>query len=196
VQPRASLRFGGDGKMYLAFDDAGDEQGSGSWSSYSGKLLRLNADGTTPADQASPVIGRGVRSPRGLDWAPATGLLWLGDAKADGSEQLAAPLIAPLTAPLTTASTRYLLPRLTGTAGLAFYRGALIPGFQNTLLVAASDARQILRLRFNAADPRTIDGIERLLDTDDIGPVRVVSVNARGEIYFCTDTALGRIGPS
>jgi len=162
VQPRASLRFGSDGTLYVAFDDGG---AGGDRSSYSGTLLRLNADGSMPAGQSSPIIGQGLRSPRGLAWSPETGRLWLADVRSDGSEQLIA------------GSRRYALPESTGTSAVAFLGDAL--------LVAGADA--MLRVRFNA-DGEAVQGVERLVEGEGLTPVRVVAVSPVGEIYFCTET--------
>jgi len=48
----ASLRFGPDGMLYAAIDDGGDPQRGDDIASFNGKILRLNADGSTPDDQA------------------------------------------------------------------------------------------------------------------------------------------------
>ncbi len=52
-----ALRFGPDGKIYLALDDAANGRTAGSLASYNGKVLRLNADATTPDDRTpfSPI---------------------------------------------------------------------------------------------------------------------------------------------
>src|SRR4029077_12032505 len=71
IRPAASIRFGADGTLYIALDDGGSAGSAGDLGSFNGKMLRLNADGTTPADQASPVYSLEQRSPRGFDWQPA-----------------------------------------------------------------------------------------------------------------------------
>jgi glucose/arabinose dehydrogenase len=73
--PAAALRFGADRKLYVAFDDGGDARQSATPASLNGKILRLNADGTTPAgqDRLSPVRGDGHRSPRGFEWDLTSG---------------------------------------------------------------------------------------------------------------------------
>jgi len=83
---RASLRFGPDGKLYAAFDDGGDPRRAEDQASFNGKVLRLNADGTTPDDapRKSPIVSAGPASPRGMAWHPATSHLWLADAFAVG----------------------------------------------------------------------------------------------------------------
>jgi glucose/arabinose dehydrogenase len=73
--PTAALRFGSDKKLYVAVDDGGDASRGGDAASLNGKILRLNADGTTPADQArmSPVYAGGNAAPRGFEWDRETG---------------------------------------------------------------------------------------------------------------------------
>ncbi len=75
ASPAAALRFGADKKLYAAFDDGGDPRLVGDLASLNGKLLRLNADGTTPADQRgmSPVQAQGISAPKGFDWDLKTG---------------------------------------------------------------------------------------------------------------------------
>ncbi|HUE88058.1 MAG TPA: PQQ-dependent sugar dehydrogenase, partial [Vicinamibacterales bacterium] len=65
----ASVRFGPDGMLYVAFGDTADARRD-DLGSFNGKVLRLNADGTTPRDQpaASPVYASGLTAPRGLAW--------------------------------------------------------------------------------------------------------------------------------
>jgi glucose/arabinose dehydrogenase len=86
ADPRASLRFGLDGKLYAAFDDAGDARLPDDLASFNGKTLRLNPDGTTPDDAPakSPVFSSGLSSPRGLAWHRATTRLWTADASSVG----------------------------------------------------------------------------------------------------------------
>lgn len=193
THPRAGLRFGADGKLYVAFDDAGDPSLRENFASFNGKILRLNHDATTPADNAAPrpTFARGFRSPLGFDWQNAQ-TLWIADRVAEGSEHLTAVATEKGSDPLSTVRTTYALPSGTGASGLAFYDGDLMPGFQGDLLIAADEGRHILRLRFDRQTPTKIVGSERLLH-DRVGPIRVVATGPRGEIYFCTPEALGRI---
>ncbi len=81
AEPHASLRFGPDGKLYAAFDDGGDRRLALDPASFNSKILRLNPDGTTPADQprGSPVLMSGVFSPRGIEWHRLSNHLWTAD---------------------------------------------------------------------------------------------------------------------
>ncbi|MDS0139408.1 MULTISPECIES: PQQ-dependent sugar dehydrogenase [unclassified Amycolatopsis] len=71
------LRFGPDGKLYIA---AGDGQ-NGDWAqdlaNLAGKVLRINRDGTIPSDNpfGTPVWSYGHRNPQGLAF-DAQGRLW------------------------------------------------------------------------------------------------------------------------
>ena len=195
-RPAASLRFGSDQKLYAVFDDGGDAKNGGDLASYGGKILRLNPDGTTPQDQpgGSPLYADAVRSPRGMDWQPATGALWIADAVSDRLEHLT--LVANRDAPRMSrvVTAKYALPSSAGVASMVFYRGAAVPALQGDLLLAAAEGGYILRLQFDRRDASRLVASERLLE-DRLGPVRALGISLGGEIYFCTPDALGRLLP-
>jgi glucose/arabinose dehydrogenase len=195
-QPVAALRFGPDHKLYAAFDDGGDARRGGDLGSYNGKVLRLNPDGTTPPDHttASPVYAYSLHSPHGVDWQQTTGTLWLADTGVDDVERLNVVLDNDGRSTRGAVGPKYVLPRLTGAVSMTFYRGNLIPALRDDLLIAAAEGRHILRLQFDRGAPAQIVASERLLD-DQVGSLRVVGIGPRGEIYFCTATALGRLVP-
>jgi glucose/arabinose dehydrogenase len=87
VVPRAILRFGPDGKLYVALDDGGDARTRADAASYNGKVLRLNLDGSVPRDERSAVFAEGLRSPLRLDWS-SDGALWIVDSRDDGTVRL------------------------------------------------------------------------------------------------------------
>ena len=103
----AALRFGPDGKLYAAFDDGGEVRRRHDVGSLNGKVLRLNVDGTTPADAhgGTPVYADGYGSPVALDWDPLTSTLWVAD-------------------------------RASGGLPFAFYRGVLFPAWSGRLVGA------------------------------------------------------------
>jgi glucose/arabinose dehydrogenase len=70
--------FGPDGALYAGVGDAGDTSTSQDLGSNNGKILRLNADGSVPADNpfpGSPVWSSGHRNVQGLAFDSA-GRLW------------------------------------------------------------------------------------------------------------------------
>jgi glucose/arabinose dehydrogenase len=196
-QPAAALRFGPDHKLYAVFDDGGDPRRGGDLGSYSGKVLRLNSDGTTPSDHttASPVYAYSLHSPHGIDWQQTTGELWLADTGIDHVERLNVVMNDEGRSKRGAVGPRYVLPRLTGAASMSFYHGTLIPALRGDLLIAAGEGRHILRLQFDRRVPAQIVASERLLE-DQVGSLRVVGTGARGEIYFCTNNVLGRLVPA
>src|SRR5262245_39643548 len=78
------VRIGPDHRLYVGLDDAGDARRSGDRGSFNGKILRLNMDVTTPADQrsGSPVYMADVTAPRGAAWM-ADGKPWVLDVSGD-----------------------------------------------------------------------------------------------------------------
>jgi glucose/arabinose dehydrogenase len=179
AQAAAVLRFGRDGRLYLALGDAG------------GTLLRLNADGTMPRDQAgtAPSIAHGIRAPRGMDWDPRSGLLWIADDDGEAGHISAIATSAPPVRALVRG--RHALD---GPAGsLAFYRSSLA-ALRHDAFIASPRGRHLLRLRFAEGNPARVSSLEPLLQ-DRVGPIRVVTIGPDGAIYFCTDDALGRLVP-
>ena len=192
----ASLRFDVDEKLYVVLDDSGNPSRAADLSSYNGKILRLNPDGTTPTDQVggSPLFAYAVRSPRGMDWQPTTGTLWIADGVTDRSAHLDAVGNGGASVTRRVVEARYALPDETGAASMTFYRSSAIRTLRGDLLIAAAQGRYILRLQFDPRDNARIVASERLLE-NVVGPLRVVGISPRGEIYFCTRDALGRLVP-
>jgi glucose/arabinose dehydrogenase len=190
----AALRAGADGKLFAAFDDGDDPRRAGDLASPNGKILRLNADGTTPADQAglTPMYGSDFHSPRGFDWRPASTVLWMADRVSDGSARLTAIESPAGTEKRGVRLATYVLPRGTVPSSVAFYRGPLIPAFEHNLLIASEEGRHLYRVRFDSADPTKVIGTERLLQ-DAIGGVRAVAVSPGGTIYLATEDAIATL---
>jgi len=194
--PSASLRFGPDGKMYVALDDGGTPNSAGDLAAFNGKILRMNPDGTTPDDQsgATPVYSYGLRSPRGFDWQPGSGTIWIADAAADGAARLRGVQIAAIRPRRATTAVTYSVPGLSSASSAAFYRGDRIPAFRGDLFVAAAEGQQLLRLRFDSQNATRVVATERLLQ-DALGALRAICVRPDGTIYVATTHELLRISP-
>jgi glucose/arabinose dehydrogenase len=193
----ASLRIGADGKVFVAFDDGGDPQRAGDFASPNGKILRLNADGTTPEDQAglTPMYLADLRSPHGLDWRQESSVLWILDQSSPGQASITAvgnSNVGTRKSGVRLAS--YSLPRGTEPSSLVAYHGALIPGLRNNLLIASNEGRHLLRLRLDAANDTKVIATERLLQ-NTIGGIRVVALSPGGAIYIATADTLAMLGP-
>lgn len=73
------LKFSPDGHLWLGLGDGSAPAGEVTAAKLRGVLLRLNEDGTIPADNpdpASPVWAWGFRDPGALAWQPGTGRLY------------------------------------------------------------------------------------------------------------------------
>lgn len=183
AQPAAVLRFGPDGKLYLALDGH----------PANGRLLRLNVDGTMPRDQTgtTPALATGIQLPRGMGWDPRSGFLWIADDDGEAEGHLSG---ITTTNPPVRAVVRGRHALRDGSGSLAFYENDALPAMRNDALIASPWGRHILRLRFAAGDPTRISSSELLLQ-DRVGAIRVVTIGPDGGIYFLTNDSLGRLVP-
>ncbi len=198
VAPRASatVRFGPDGKLYVALDDAGDAGAAGDLGTFNGKVLRLNPDGTVPADQAglTPVFVPDVSSARALDWRPRTGSLWVATGRAEGSGMLNAVMDEGRAGRRGWIAARYVLPDGQVPSSAFFYRGGLMKEWVGDLLVALPNAGQLLRVRFDTAGGATIVATELVRVAG--GRIQALGADADGLVYLANDDSLLTIGPA
>jgi glucose/arabinose dehydrogenase len=190
-----ALRVATDGKLFLALDSASDGRVAGSFATYNGKVLRLNADATTPDDQpgANPIYSLEHPQPFALDWQPASGTLWVVDRVGVDAGRLSA-VVKDGGQSRAASRTSYALPAGTGATSAAFYGSDRIPIFKGNLFIAAEMGRQLLRLRFDSENPSKIVSVERMLQ-DEIGAVRVVAEGPDGALYVATESLLYRLAP-
>ncbi|HJR61815.1 MAG TPA: PQQ-dependent sugar dehydrogenase [Vicinamibacterales bacterium] len=194
--PAAALRFGPDGKLYAAFDDGGSRDAALRLSDWSGKVLRLNADGRTPDDQpaASPVFWSGLAAPRGLDWSPDGGALWMAERGHDGIERVRALVTAGERPRRAGQRASYVLPGTVGASSLAFHRGEAVAPFRGDLFIAARDGGYLLRVRFDEHERTRAVTTEKLLEGRLAG-VRAVLTGPDDALYVATESAVWRLAP-
>lgn len=189
----AALRVAADGTLYVAFDQGGRPSSVGDAGSYNGKLLRLNADGTTPRDQVSgsPVVAQGYHFPRGLDWDRRSNVVWLASQDAQGVLDV---LGSDGSGSERHVLGRYALPPDVEPSAVAVYRAERVPELTGNVFVASARGRELLRVQPNASDRTQTPTAERLFG-GDVGGVRAVAVSAAGEIYVATDRGVGVLVP-
>jgi glucose/arabinose dehydrogenase len=96
VSGPSRLAWGRDGKLYMTTPSSGNGSSSQDPNSYSGKVLRLNDDGTVPPD--NPFVGRaghkpeiytiGHRNALGLAVHPVTGVMWQSEMGPNGGDEI------------------------------------------------------------------------------------------------------------
>lgn len=179
-EPSAALAVAADGRLLVAFDDGGGAGG------YSGSLLRLNADGTTPDGQrASPVLLTSLASPRSLA-VETSDAWWMVDA---GRQVLERVRIHRRTGVQRT--TARVIPAASPRAAAVVPIGA-VPGLERPLLVLAVDGDAPLLLA--EADPSATALATEPLDVAGVDRVTAIAAGPDGAVYFATGQALVRLG--
>jgi len=202
------LGFGPDGKLYVTTGDALQPQAAQETASLAGKILRLNLDGSIPADNpypASPVYSFGHRNPQGITWNVEEGIFYAsehGPSGFDGPEggdevnliQAGANYGWPLvshdeTRTGTQSSLRQFTPAI-APAAILFYPGDELPMFTGKLLLGALRGEGLAALTLAPEDPAQVTNIEWLVQ--GLGRVREVTVGPDGLVYFSTSNRDGR----
>src|SRR5260370_35449783 len=209
------LRFGPGGKLYITTAHATERDLAQRLDSLAGKILRINDDGTVPADNpfagqqnARPEIwSYGHRNPQGIDWQPVTNLLFEtehGPSGFDGpgggdevnivekGKNYGWPLIhhrqtrQGLESPLLEYT-----PACAPASGM-FYRGTAFPQFSGNFFFGCLRGERIIRV---VLDGRRVVSQENLL-AGKYGRIREVAEGPDGYLYFSTSNRDGRGSPA
>jgi glucose/arabinose dehydrogenase len=183
--------------------------------SLAGKILRLNDDGTIPAD--NPFVGKpgarpeiwsyGHRNPQGIDWQPGTNLLFEtehGPSGFDGpgggdevnivekGKNYGWPVIHHTqTHPGMEAPLLEYTPAC-APASAMFYRGTTFPQFDGNFFFGCLAGKRIIRV---VLDGRRVVSQENLLE-GKYGRIRDVAQGPDGYLYFSTSNHDGRGSPA
>lgn len=209
------LVFGRDGQLFVTLGDRGGFRDSAqTLDTHIGKIIRIRPDGSVPADNPyvntpgalDVVWSYGHRNIQGAALHPQTGLLWTHEHGPRGGDEIniARPglnygwpvitygveytggRIGPPGKEGMEQPLHYWVPSI-APSGMAFYTGALIPAWQNHLLVGALKFQQLVRLELDGEQVRHEERI-------DIGRrVRDVKQGPDGAIYLLTDHPDGEI---
>jgi glucose/arabinose dehydrogenase len=173
-----------------------------------GKLLRINTDGSAPADnpfpeQAPRVFSYGHRNPQGLIYDTATDRILMMEHGPKGGDELNHVVAAnnygwpaitygvdysgAVISPFTEADgmeqpLNYWVPSI-GPSGLAIYRGDLFPEWRGDLLLGSLINKEMRRLKLDG-DTVTVD---EAIFPEIKGRVRDVRVLSDGSIVAVTD---------
>jgi glucose/arabinose dehydrogenase len=184
------ILFAPDGRLFMSSSHRRDPEGPQDLATHVGKILRLEDDGSAPAD--NPFVGQagakpevwsyGHRTVLGLTFDPATGALWETENGPQGGDEVNIierglnygwPLVsygrdydgspaapAPWREDLE-APVLFWVPSIAA-SGISFYSGAAIPQWQGNLFVGAMTVGRI---------PRT-GRLERIVFADNGGELR------------------------
>ena len=151
-----ALRFGPDGMLYVAVGDHGarpsNAQDTLGGRNLRGKILRLNPDGTVPADNPFPrkfFWCLGLRDPSSLGFDPLNGRLYVTEGGTLTNEVIAVSRGANLGWPgrhMSGPDPEHIPVRLysagegeqPGLAGIAVYRGEFFPRLNGKILLAGN----------------------------------------------------------
>ncbi len=206
------IEFGPDGKLYVATGDGEQQARAQDRSSLGGKILRLDKDGSVPADNpfpGSPVFSLGHRNVQGLAFQPDTGVLYETEHGPSGFF----PACCQDEVNLIEAGANYGWPIVTGKPGDQRFRDPIAwsgsidtwapsgaafatrPGpLRGSLLFATLRGQHLHRIVFTP-DGRGVAFEERLL-VNQYGRLRDVYEIATGEFLVLTSNRDGRGRPA
>jgi glucose/arabinose dehydrogenase len=223
----STLHFGSrlvwarDGTLFVTMGDRSITEGrmqAQRLDSLIGKIARVNADGTIPAD--NPFVGRagareaiwsiGHRNIQGAALHPDTGELWeiehgtrggdeinIGRPGNDygwptiayGVEYSGATITSGITQMAGMEQPIYYWDPVIAPSGMTFYTGDLFPAWRGSLFVGGLSTQDLVRL---SIDGERVTGEERLLS--DLGErIRDVVQGPDEALYVLTDSPRGRV---
>lgn len=217
----SSLAFDPEGHLFITLGERSDRpmrpqaQDPGS---HMGKVIRIHADGSVPAD--NPFVGQagarpeiwslGHRNVQGIAVQPGTGRVWTVEHGTRGGDELnhpeagrnyGWPVIAygieyaggPINEGITSREGLeqpvYYWDPVIAPGGQTFYSGAMFPDWEGNLLIAGLGSRSITRL---VLDGDRVTGEARLI-TDFGKRIRDLSVASDGAIWAITDEDDGQL---
>jgi glucose/arabinose dehydrogenase len=206
IHDGARVKFGPDRKLYVTMGDVANPSTAQDLGTLTGKILRLNDDGTVPGDNpfpGSPIYSYGHRNPQGIDWHAVTGEPWGSEHGQTGNDEINRlqpgrnygwPLIeADQTRAGMETPISFFSPSI-APSGMAFYTGTTMTGFRLDLFVGALAGQHLLRVRFDPNNPNRVAATERLL-AGRFGRIRDVINAPDGSLYLCTSNRDGRNTP-
>lgn len=226
-QPRLSsganlgsrLAFDDKGYLYVTFGDNFHAETAQDPASLTGKVIRLNADGSVPND--NPFVGKagarsevwtwGMRNPQGLALNPWTHEMWESEHGPRGGDEVNILSKGKNYGwPLATWGIDYSGEKVPGSkggrvagteqpafwwkvspaiSGMAFYNSPRFPQWKNGLFIGALKQQSLIHL---TVDGKNIEEKERLL-ADRKERIRDVRTGPDGYLYVLTDENDGKL---
>jgi aldose sugar dehydrogenase len=194
-----------ENKLYITTGDAGDQSTPQNKSALNGKILRINLDGTIPAD--NPIAGSAVwswghRNPQGLVMA-SNGIMYSSEHGPSSNDEMN----------IIEKGRNYGWPNVEGlcdlsneeafcqandvkepiaawtptlaVSGTAYYNGDLIPQWKNSLLMLTLKEKQLMVLKLSA-DGKRVDSQLKAFN-NQFGRLRGICVSPDGRVFFSSN---------
>lgn len=226
-QPRLSsganlgsrLAFDDKGYLYVTFGDNFQAASAQDLSALTGKVVRLNADGSIPQD--NPFVNKqgargeiwsyGMRNPQGIAWNPLTKQIWESEHGPRGGDEVNIPRKGQNYGwPLATYGIDYSGDKVPGSqvgsvpgtvqpvfwwkvspaiSGMAFYDHFRFPEWHNSLFIGALKEKSLIQLTLNGEQVK-----EKTRLLEDRGErIRDVRMGPDGYLYVLTDASDGKL---
>jgi glucose/arabinose dehydrogenase len=192
-----------DLKLFISTGDASNQALPQNTTALNGKILRINLDGTIPAD--NPVAGNpywsfGHRNPQGLVFA--NNKLYGSEHGPDNDDEINIiekgrnygwPNVAGFCDETgeqsfcTSNNIKQPVRNWTPTAavsGLDYYTSDVIPQWRNSLLVAALKNARLYQMKLDGSFTSITQTNEYF--TNDYGRMRDICISPAGKVYICT----------
>ncbi|MFC4210442.1 PQQ-dependent sugar dehydrogenase [Pedobacter lithocola] len=191
------------GKLFISTGDAADTNTPQNINSTSGKILRLNLDGSIPSDNPypnNPLWSYGHRNPQGL--VQVGNKIFSSEHGPDSDDEINVieknrnygwPNIKGLCNENSEqgfcSANNVAVPLISWTptiapSGVAYYNSDYIPQFKNSLLLAVLKNTKLMQLKLDDAQTK-IDGTKDFF-VNTYGRMRDVCISPEGKIYVCT----------
>ncbi|MGB9098600.1 PQQ-dependent sugar dehydrogenase [Erwinia sp.] len=215
----ARLAFDQAGYLYVTFGDNFQAASAQDLSALTGKIIRLNADGSIPKDNPfagmpgarAEIWSYGMRNPQGLAFNPWSKEMWESEHGPRGGDEVNIPRKGQNYGwPLATWGIDYSGEKVAGSkggtapetvqpvfwwkvspaiSGMAFYNSTHFPEWKNALFIGALKEKNLIHLTVNGDK---VEEKERLLK-DRGERIRDVRVGPDGYLYVLTDESDGKL---
>lgn len=203
VHNGSRLVISSDLKLYITTGDAANQPSAQNLASVSGKILRLNLDGSIPSDNpipGSPIWSFGHRNPQGL--VIANGKLYSSEHGPDRDDEVNIilrnrnfgwPNVNGLCDEsgeqsfCTANNVAQPIMRWTPTiavSGMDYYNNNAIPQWKNSLIMATLKDATLYQLKLNPAGDKVEETIKLFSAT--YGRLRDVCISPDGKVYVAT----------
>jgi glucose/arabinose dehydrogenase len=217
--------FGRDGTLFVTQGDRSITPGrmqAQNMDSLLGKIVRINADGSIPAD--NPFVGKagvrpeiwsiGHRNVQGATLHPTTGELWSIEHGTRGGDELniprkgkdygwptlaygveyqGGPILTGIQAKEGMEQPRYYWDPVIAPGNMTFYNGTLFPAWRGSLFIGSLGGTHLVRLTL---DGEKVIGEERLLtELTPRARIRDVRQGPDGALYILAEGGGGRGAP-